>query len=543
VKVVFLLGAGASRGAGVPLVQEFVTEFRETLQDADKALLDRLIDALLPGAPGGIVDVERVLDATERIPYLGEDVTVALLGGKDKLALGSPDELMRLGELLKQYIRKRCSQDVTPDGVRYLAPLLDFTRLDGTLDIFSLNYDMCVEMVAEENRIAYTDGFDLEWRKTRLDERGTPDAPLIRLHKIHGSVVWYRRSDYRYVKIPLLPTEEPIRYFTHEKVLDMMLYPALTKAGDAGPYQELVHRFRNALTEATVLVCIGYRFRDTPIRNLVQEAASANRRLVLFLVGPDAVQIKDAVFSALGLALRTIAVPLRAEAALRDGRLFAQVQELATAEAERAQAEAEKPLNFYQAKVLYTSVIRRFVGLGNIEAARLLAESEETNNPFKATNLQLHPLPRLDFCLQFALRPDANQRVWWKLVSILLYWWEQNQWQLRNLGASWLGRAGIPNLDPSGWGPSKDDVERVKVLAKEHNDRPSRATTDEKVFYRQLGRLVEISDRLEELMALNDRPAAQLNDLMTAARDYAGEPGASQAAAVLGGWPPVPIAS
>jgi hypothetical protein len=56
VTVVFLLGAGASRKAGVPLVGEFIREFRATLNAKDQTIVEGLVKRLQPSGAGGVVD-------------------------------------------------------------------------------------------------------------------------------------------------------------------------------------------------------------------------------------------------------------------------------------------------------------------------------------------------------------------------------------------------------------------------------------------------------------------------------------------------------
>jgi hypothetical protein len=535
VTVIFLLGAGASRKAGVPLVHEFITEFRATLNTTDQRTVDELVNRLLPAAAGGVVDVELLLDALEKVQNLRSDPVAALVG-RNTVDIADPDELERLSDSLKRYIRQRCSQDITPDNVRYLVPILDLARINGTLDIFSLNYDMCIEMVAEDQRMRYTDGFDLVWAPERLDESGTVEVPLLRLYKIHGSVVWYRRSDFRYVKIPLLPTGEPIRYFTHEPVLEMMLYPALTKAGAAGPYQELLHRFRSILSTATTLIVVGYSFRDEPIRTLIQEVATGNASLTVLLVAPDAEAIRNRVFSDPALAIRTIALDETTEGALRGGRLFNNVQELTAIASLRKQAESQKPQNLNSAKQIMQQVVVRYVNLGQLWHARALAEREELTNPLKATARQLHPLPRLDLCLDFANQNDSNP-MWWRLACPLLYWWElavanQAGSGFVNAAVPFSARMGFPDLSYETISPSEQEIAAIRrlLLARaENNVAPSESRT---MFFEQLGRLVELPESMRRALVANQAhsPMEHARNLL---RDYMALPGASEMAAGL----------
>src|SRR5205807_2450240 len=114
---------------------------------------------------------------------------------------------------------------------------------------------------------------------------------------------------------------EDLRYFTHEPVLEMMLYPALSKAGNIGPYPELAQLFRVALRSTDVLVAVGYRFRDEAVKQLVKEALFANPRLKLFLVSPGAQALKANVFKEKDLVTRVVCVPMPIESALQEGQL------------------------------------------------------------------------------------------------------------------------------------------------------------------------------------------------------------------------------
>ena len=135
------MGAGASKPAGVPLLQEFVAEFKSQLAPQHRQLLEKLETAL--EQLGRVVDVELILDALEKAKSLQEDTTAALVGTSE-LKVGPVEQLSEIHELLKQYIRRRCSEDVKPAKVGYLAPLLTFAVSAGTLDVFTLNYDMCL---------------------------------------------------------------------------------------------------------------------------------------------------------------------------------------------------------------------------------------------------------------------------------------------------------------------------------------------------------------------------------------------------------------
>jgi hypothetical protein len=422
---VFLLGAGASAEAGVPLMNRFVSDLREEI-DADlRAVLDPLVENLRPAAPEGIVDVEILLGALNQLRSLKENLTAAALRQQTPEHLDLV-KLEQLDTVVRAHVRRRCSEGITPGRLEYLRPLLDFLVPSDTMDIFSLNYDMCIEMLAEKAGVRYTDGFDLYWRDAALGEVGQPGAPLVRLHKIHGSLVWYERSAYRYVKMPILPTDDGLSYFDHEPVAQMMLYPALVKQGsDRGPYPFLVHRFRTRLSSARTLVVVGYGFRDTYIRTLVVEAAMQNRRLSIVLVDPIAPELKRRYFSGLELAHRVVAHSAVAADALREGALYRFIRDLDQADSYRYDAEQVRPINPGSAKQMFKQATRAYMSLGHYDAVRVMIEEDERVNPEKAVSWDHHPLTQLDACLAFALAEGTAPSIWWRLAVPLLYWWER----------------------------------------------------------------------------------------------------------------------
>jgi len=425
-EVVFLLGAGASAEAGVPLMDRFVPDLREELEPELRAVLDPLVRDIKTAAPEGLVDVEVVLQALSQLRNLSANLTAAALQQPIPAHL-DPALLAELDRRVRAHVRRRCSEGITPDRLGYLRPLLDFRIPSNTLDIFSLNYDMCIEMLCEQAGIRYTDGFDLVWRDEALDEVGEEERPLIRLHKIHGSLVWYERSGYRFVKMPLLPTEGDLNYFDHEGVAQMMLYPAFVKEGsDRGPYPYLVHRFRRRLESARVLVVVGYGFRDQYVRALVTEAAMQNRRLSIVLVDPAAQELKWRHFKDLALAHRVVAHPSKTGQALREGALYRFIADLEEADSNRHGVERIRATNPIGAKQTLQAAARKYMALGHYDAVRVMVEEDDLLNPAKATMWQIHPLPRLDECLAFALAAGTAPAVWWRLVAPLLYWWERN---------------------------------------------------------------------------------------------------------------------
>src|SRR5204862_30526 len=106
---VFLLGAGASAEAGVPLMNRFVGDLREELDDGLQAALDPLVEDLRQAASEGIVDVEVLLAALNQLRGLKENLTAAALRQQTPAHL-DPAMLDQLDARVRAHVRRRCSE-------------------------------------------------------------------------------------------------------------------------------------------------------------------------------------------------------------------------------------------------------------------------------------------------------------------------------------------------------------------------------------------------------------------------------------------------
>ncbi|MGB6672908.1 MAG: SIR2 family protein [Candidatus Nitrosopolaris sp.] len=98
-------------------------------------------------------------------------------------------------------------------NVRYLKPLNYFISSYRTLQIFSTNYDICVETFCEENNKKYFDGFTPSWDPDEFHKR---DVHLF-LYKLHGSVRWYRTEQGDYEASRLIFTSTRVNLDTRQE--------------------------------------------------------------------------------------------------------------------------------------------------------------------------------------------------------------------------------------------------------------------------------------------------------------------------------------
>lgn len=282
-EVVFFLGAGASVHADVPdtlgMVQKFEDhirqwpEKRKTIQTIVEILRQRK-------PPHQPVDVELLLETLERLEKKEKDEILWFYELKRFLLEGYPDK-RPLTDALKEFIKRTAIVDA--NRIRYLEPLLEFIE-ERPLDIFSVNYDTCIEQFCDTYRKDLQDGFDLYWNPETFGRKTD-----VRLYKLHGSVTWYRSDKGRYLKIPILSESSSIELVSREKAESLVLYP-FRKWTYAEPMLELLVELKRKLDVANYVFVVGYSFRDEHIRRLFWDAANRNRNLVLLLIGPHALE-------------------------------------------------------------------------------------------------------------------------------------------------------------------------------------------------------------------------------------------------------------
>lgn len=301
---VFFFGAGASVPAGVPDTKGFVEAFRKSLEGEPDALAetDELLKLLAQA--GQQADIEALLEAFDYLDPGARERIPALAVTEPKYQFSKTDAAS-LRKKLHELIVKRAV--VQAADVGYLDPLADFFQSKGPLDVFSVNYDTCVELFCHTRRIKFTDGFGVEWRPSEFDRA---DIQL-RLIKLHGSVLWYETSTGTCVRIPVVPKSGEHTLFTHESAQPLMLYPA-RKWAYAEPLLHNLELFRTRLSEPATrnIIVVGYSFRDEHLRRIFFDVLRSNLESRIILIAPNAWEIYQSQLEFLDVA-RTIPSPAR----------------------------------------------------------------------------------------------------------------------------------------------------------------------------------------------------------------------------------------
>lgn len=288
-EVFLFLGAGASVCAGVPHTVSFLEEFerahpsdlelKSTLAEIRVRILNANKAAGVPDPP----DLESVLEAIALVQQ-GARYDIAPVGVTPADVTSDSSPYSRLKRELQAFIRERClvkpEATVPLDGLRRI--LYDYD----TIHVFTVNYDVVFELLAQRHGLPTIDGFQSTWAPTTFNQ----DPPKVCIYKLHGSAVWYRTRSAEFIRLPVRSTPDKLELLSGERPEPLMLYPA-QKLEYSGPFLELLTRFQGCLKRAQWFVVVGYSFRDDHINEMLREAAAENRSLRLVTISPSAEKI------------------------------------------------------------------------------------------------------------------------------------------------------------------------------------------------------------------------------------------------------------
>jgi hypothetical protein len=299
--VCFLLGAGASRSAGLPDMAGLKSQITEKL------------GAHTAASPQNVVhDPDIVTDADLNLALETRSIEQALTWLR-KIAALLDEESDTVGGLNKAKARaldKKLSNlimtTITESNYE-LAPFLDLakwlrsTSYSRAVEIFTLNYDLLMEFAFENLGMPYFDGFtgvyEGRFRPDLVDGTASSGAEVIpnffhRLWKMHGSISWTRNE-----------RGEIVRLGKREGVTDVAaIHPSESKYEDSrrAPFVILQDRLRRSLFEQeTLLVTAGYSFGDQHINEVIFDAIQARPRSEFVFTHYDEVP-KEAKDIALG---------------------------------------------------------------------------------------------------------------------------------------------------------------------------------------------------------------------------------------------------
>jgi SIR2-like domain len=341
VVTMFLLGAGASVGAGIPasrpmtreivehLTKDPVTSNRNMSQAINYVLAKATAAQTLEGGDAfETVDVERLFSTMQMLaerrtheasPFVtwdpaidqmdrawgqppdASDITRAL----DRVLLSPVGQAAPLAQAFTRFIDSylggadgalyRRIQDSMIQALRevvqvrgpvdYLAPIVTMQDWQSDLVVIaSLNYDRTFEILTRKLEIPCSTGIE-GWSQTGRLIRPTSGVFLL---KLHGSIDWVFDTVRPEPGAPsseiVIVADGPI---TGPYRRSALVFGERNKLTAEGPFLDLLAQFRQELERADRLVVVGYSFRDAHINEMIRRWVNGNTTRQVVVIDPE----------------------------------------------------------------------------------------------------------------------------------------------------------------------------------------------------------------------------------------------------------------
>lgn len=294
---VILLGAGASIEANLPDATGMTDRFIQEIKNAGDENLSRCLSLILggiqflrgqqgmfPDATFNIEEVAATIDSLQNrytnqlSPFVGS--WNEILRRFDGISNDQPDCLNQLSVLLKAKIKEWLRTPPIGD-IRHFQALRDLQKRFGALDIFTLNYDLCLETALACGDIEYTCGFDANgWNSELFQNFDT------RIYKLHGSLDWYQDEENKAIYSLSCPPGDRIPVGDPESLL---IFGTAHKLTPTDPFLHLSYVFSEMVKSTMVTVIVGYGFGDDYVNQILLQGLARDSRKRLLVVGKSAV--------------------------------------------------------------------------------------------------------------------------------------------------------------------------------------------------------------------------------------------------------------
>ena len=280
----FLLGAGCSYCAGLPLTAEFTSEVLKdsSLSNDTKEILSAIQNNFGNSDITTIEDymselVDLTAMAERRIEKKAQQSEIQI-GNKKYKEPTLKEVLMQIKEAIACSINSK-SVDITTHR-QFVTAIHRILRSGKTesmrpVDYYILNYDTLIEDSLALERVLYSDGFSggstAWWDPETFKKRDV----IARVLKVHGSIDWCQLED------DLVPRRiraggKGFSGVTPQR--KVIIWPAATKYQETqkDPYAQIIAIMRDSLrpllhSEAVFAIC-GYRFNDSHINIEIERA-------------------------------------------------------------------------------------------------------------------------------------------------------------------------------------------------------------------------------------------------------------------------------
>lgn len=278
-RLAFLLGAGCSKIAGLPLMPELTETVlhHSGISDDTKKLLNK-VQELFSGAASPTIEdymseIVDLLSIAERRTRRGATQSKVSVGDLERDATELQTALDEIKRVVSSAIGdKEVNIAVHQKFVRAIHGSLQAGKTGRGVDYFVLNYDTLIEDALGLERVVYCDGFTGAATGWWEPNSFRSDGKAARVFKIHGSIDWCLLKD------DSLPRRIRSGIKTESDRNHVLIYPAATKYQETqrDPFAQMLHYMRQSLCpgegKEMVLAICGYSFGDSHIDLEIENA-------------------------------------------------------------------------------------------------------------------------------------------------------------------------------------------------------------------------------------------------------------------------------
>lgn len=280
--VVFLLGAGCSYDAGVPISKDMIKKLESLLDDKQplKDLYEYVKYTMEYGFKLTNQETEFNIESLLITLHLLEENKKARLypfitGYSNNLLDVAGDNYKNVTSLI-ELIQEELPKWVTLSSYHRASYYNRFEKFQKeynfALRVFSLNYDLCLEKNCGDSIVETGFWDDQQWDGNRFLQ-AVDEETTIYLYKLHGSINWER-------------TNNELIISQQQGIVPDIIFGTDLKMQSIDPYLFYLYEFRKYLLSAEVIIVIGYSFNDAHINDLIRQAMIRGSDKKLITVGP-----------------------------------------------------------------------------------------------------------------------------------------------------------------------------------------------------------------------------------------------------------------
>lgn len=281
--IIFLMGAGASVEATIPMSNEMVRRI-EVLVESDpewkvyKDLYFFLRSSIIYsrgilGEKDYYFNVEDLLVIIDELEKREQNLMYAFIGSWNTRLIDVAGRDFKYLSDFKKMIRRQLLNWVKPetgyleDASYYSGFNILQSHFAEPMRVFTLNYDLCFERIVGKDGAEIEQGFENRiWNYKKFESQHFP--PNFYLYKLHGSINWLKEDQ------KLRTVDDPIDNAE-------LIFGLSNKLTSIDPYYYYTSEFRRHLfnNNTKLLVAIGYSYSDEYINQFISQALKVNSDL------------------------------------------------------------------------------------------------------------------------------------------------------------------------------------------------------------------------------------------------------------------------